>query len=103
MNVPACFRCRECRALARAIEAAWRTDHHELRTRLRDVADSSGRDLMEFGIHWVFSLAAMPDEEMRALLETHRPRFALAMRKAAEHERTSGHSLKAWWTVLQYG
>jgi len=49
--------CKECRRLERALRAAQRADHRALRTRLRDVAASSGRDFFQFGVRWVFSVA----------------------------------------------
>jgi len=96
------FPCEECRDIAQALRAAWREDHRDLRSRFEGVAATSGRDAREFGIEWVFSVASMPDEQMKALLTSHRPRFAEATRRRQEHEAASGHSLRAWWMLLQY-
>jgi hypothetical protein len=73
-----------------------------LRTRLRSVAASSGRDFVQFGIRWVCSVAAMPEDEMKVLLRSHYPKFAEANRRREEHEAASGHSLKGWWMLSQY-
>ena len=94
--------CEECLRLVRVLEAARRADNQALRTRLRSVAASSGRDFVEFGIGWVFSVAAMPEDEMKVLLQSHYPRLAEANRKREEHEAASGHSLKGWWMLSQY-
>ena len=101
-NLPAELQCAECLRLVRALEAARRADNLALRTRLRSVAASSGRDVVQFGVGWVFSVAAMPDDEMKALLQSHYPKFAEANRKREEHEAASGHSLKGWWMLSQY-
>jgi hypothetical protein len=102
-NLPAEYQCQECLRLARALQAARRADNHALRTRLRSVAASSGRDFVQFGIRWVFSVAAMPEDEMKVLLQSHYPKFAEANRKREEHEAASGHSLKGWSTVFRFG
>jgi len=96
------FACAECRDIARALRTAWRDDHRALRTRFEAVAASSGRDARQFGIGWVFSVASMPDDEMKALIDSHHPRFADAARRRDDHEAATGHSLKAWWVLLQY-
>jgi hypothetical protein len=94
--------CAECRRLVRALEMAWRADNQELRARLRLVAESSGRDASEFGVGWVFSIARMPDDEMRALLDSHYPQLAEVKRRSQDHETATGHSLKAWWMASNY-
>jgi hypothetical protein len=101
-NLPAESQCAECLRLVRTLEAARRADTHALRTRLRSVAASSGRDFVQFGIGWVFSIAAMPEDEMKVLLHSHYPMLAEANRKRAQHEAASGHSLKGWWMLSQY-
>lgn len=70
---------------------------------MQDLAVASGRDLLQVGVGWVFSVATMPDDEMATLLELHYPTLAEAERKRAEHERVSGHSLKAWRILPNYG
>ena len=94
--------CAECRAIVRALQTAWQDDKQALRARLRDVADTSGRSPAEFAVGWVFSLATMPDEEMRGLLDAHYPHVAEANRTRAAHEAATGHALKGWWMLLQY-
>lgn len=50
----------------------------------------------------MFSLAEMPDEEMRVLLDAHYPRVSAARQQSEAHETATGHSLKGWWVALQY-
>ena len=102
MPMPAEFKCAECLRLVRMLEAARRADKQALRTRLRSVAASSDRDFVQFGIGWVFSITAMPEDEMKVLLHSHYPKLAEANRKREEHEAASGHSLKGWWMLSQY-
>jgi len=94
--------CAECLRIAKALRGAWRADAQKLRAKVRDAAVSSGRDPREFGIGWVFSVARMPDEEMRALLEAHYPTVAETTRRREEHEKLTGHSLKAWSMFSSY-
>jgi len=42
-------------------------------------------------------------QQMRALLDAHYPRVAEASRLRERHEAASGHSLKGWWILSQYG
>jgi hypothetical protein len=97
--------CPECEVIANALQAAWRHDTDVLRGRVVDVAQASGVDVMAFDVHWVFSLAAMPDADMKALLEFHYPQVREAMNRREEHERASGHSVMGtvWWTPRSYG
>ncbi len=69
---------------------------------MRDAAASAGRELKEFGISWVFSVAGMPDDEKDVLLKSHYPTVAEVTRKREEHENATGHSLKGWETFLNY-
>jgi len=96
------FQCDECWKIARALREASRDDHLALRGRLRDVARASGRDIKQFGVDWVYSVAAMPDDEMKALLDAHHPHLAEVTRQRLAHEAASGHSLKGWWMAFQY-
>jgi hypothetical protein len=96
------LQCGECRKIVRALYEASRDDRLALRSRLGKVARASGRDIQQFGIDWVFSIAAMPDDEMKALMDAHHPHLAEATRLRLEHEAASGHSLKGWWIALQY-
>ena len=100
---PAGVQCAECGRLARALRIAWRADNRALRARLCDVAVTSGRDVRQLGMGWVFSVATMPDEEMRVVLESHYPRVAEATRKREAHETASGHCLKGWWMLFHDG
>jgi len=99
---PSVFECPECQRLVRSLRSAWRDDARALRTRLEQAADSRGRDARQFAVRWVFSVAEMPDAEMRALLDTHYPKVADANRKREAHETASGHSLEGWWALSQY-
>jgi hypothetical protein len=85
-----------------SLQAAWRTDNQTLRSKLSDVAATSGRDFRQLGLRWVFSVAEMPDEEMRTLLESHYPKVAEAKQRREEHEKASGHSLSGWYMFLHY-
>ena len=62
----------------------------------------AGCSCRQVGLKWVFSLAAMPDEEMRVLLDAHYPKVTAARQESEEHETATGHSLKGWWAALQY-
>ena len=99
---PSVFECAQCRRLVHALRTAWRDDARALRTRLEQAADSRGRDARQFAVRWVFSVAEMPDSEMKALLDTHYPKTADANRKREVHEAASGHSLDGWWAFPQY-
>lgn len=105
LKLPPPTTCLECRHIARALQTAWRLDADVLRARLVDVAQASRVDVFEFDIHWVFSLATMPDAEMKSLLESHYPKVREAMQQRSEHERLSGHSVmwQGWWTAPPYG
>jgi hypothetical protein len=100
-NAPG-FQCDECWRIARALFKATREDRVALRSRLGEVAHASGRDIQQFGVNWVFSVASMPDDEMKALMDAHHPHLAEATRRRIEHEAASGHSLKGWWMAMQY-
>ena len=101
-NLPPGVQCEECLKVIRALKVAWRADNQALRTRLRRVATSSGRDLRQFGVEWVMSVATMPDDEMKVLLESHYPRVAEAERLREEHETATGHTMKGWWMAQHY-
>ena len=99
---PSVFSCDECRRLVRALRTAWRDDSRALRTRFSQTAGAAGRDVRQFTVGWIFSVATMPDDEMKALLDTHYPKVADANRKREAHETESGHSLNGWWVLSQY-
>jgi hypothetical protein len=96
-KLPARVPCAECLKIAVALQVALRADNQTLRIKLREVADRSGRDFRQFGLRWVFSVATMPDEEMKVLLESHYPKVAEARRTREQHEKASGHSLSGWY------
>ena len=94
--------CAECLRIGLALQAARRADKQALRAKFREVADKSGRDVREFGLTWVFSVANMPDEDMKLLLESHYPTLAKAKRRREEHEKASGHSPHGWYMLTHY-
>jgi hypothetical protein len=102
---PPSFTCKQCERIVLQMQDAWTSDLQELRTRLEDIALSSGRDLSKLGISWIFSIAEMPDDEMQALLQSHYPRVAEARRSKERHEAATGHSitLHGPWTHHPYG
>jgi hypothetical protein len=87
------FTCVECDGIAGALRAAWRGDKRELIARLREVAASSGRDTHHLAISWVFSVASMPEHEMKTLLDSHYPRLTQATQQRDKHRQASGHSV----------
>jgi hypothetical protein len=95
-NLPPSFACKECETIATDLQNAWKSDLEDLRARLEGVAISSGRDPQKMGLHWIFSIAEMPDDELQALLRSHYPRVAETRRKKKEHEGTTGHSVFEW-------
>src|SRR5262249_47735188 len=100
---PPLHHCEECSKIARALRVALQADTRELRTRARDVAVSTGRELRQFSVVSVFSVAAMPDNKLKTSPDSHSPRVAEASRLRDAHETATGHSLKAWWVLSQYG
>jgi len=101
-QLPTTFQCEECRAIARSLQDAWRADNDALREKFRNVAVCSGRKVRQFAVDWVFSVATMPDDEMKVLLDAHYPTVIEVDRKREAHEFATGHSLKSWRTLLQY-
>ena len=99
------FGCEECLRIASALRAAWQTDKRALRDKLQSVAASSGRDPDQLRLGWVSSIAAMPDDEMRTLLDAHYPTVARVNRDRASHEAATGHvvPLHAGWVLAAYG
>ena len=102
-SMPTRVPCDECLRILRALRSAWQADSEVLHAKAHAVARSTGRGVRQFSIAWVFSVATMPDGEMRALLDAHYPRVAEASRLREQHEAASGHSLKGWWILSQYG
>jgi hypothetical protein len=101
-QLPTRFQCEECRAIARSLQDAWRADNDVLRAKVRNVAVCSGRNVGQFAVDWVFSVATMPDEEMKVLLDSHYPTVIEVDRKREAHEIATGHSLKSWRMLLHY-
>lgn len=89
-----CFMCEECGRIARAMQRAWRTDNERVRSKMQSVATASGRDIGQMRIGWVRSIASMPEDQMRALLDSHDPEFADIKRRRAEHECATGHRVR---------
>jgi len=100
--LPTGFRCEECRRLVRELKAARDADCQTLRRKFQEMSTASGRDLRHVGISWVRSVATMPDDEMKALLESHYPASAEAQQKCTQHEAATGHSVKAWYMLSNY-
>ena len=73
MPFPLDFRCAECERISRELRAAFLIDAKEVKGRLRETAESSGRDVERFRTAWVQSVAKMPEQEMRTLLRAHYP------------------------------
>jgi hypothetical protein len=105
LKLPPSATCPECRQIARALQAAWRHDADVLRARLVDAAYASGKEVLEFDLHWVLSLAGMPDEELKGLLDLHYPQVKAAMTQRTEHEQLTGHTVmwNVWWTPQGHG
>ncbi len=92
-DVPRIVDCHECCAILRALLDSFHVDQHEIRRRLQETADASGRELTEMRNAWVASVAKMPPEELRTLMRAHYPRAVEARRKKLEHETLTGHSV----------
>ena len=105
MESPLTFRCEECERIARDLRLALRADTRALRAKMHEVAAASGRNVQQLKVGWVFSIANMPDEEMKAVLASHYPEVARARRRRDEHEGATGHSvpLHGWSSHSFYG
>ena len=68
-------------------------DHREVRKRLQETAQASGRGLEEMRKVWVESVSKMSPDEIHTLMRAHYPRCTEARRKKAEHEAATGHSV----------
>ena len=104
-KLPPSFSCKQCQEIARSLQDGWKSDLQALQARVKDVAISSGRDPQRVVLHWVFSMAGMPDDEMQTLLLSHYPRVAEAQRNKEQHETATGHSviLHGQWMLYPYG
>jgi hypothetical protein len=99
MRHPSC-ECQECEKLAQDLREAWKADRRALQARLEAVAAASGRDSQRMKVDWIFSIAEMPDDETRVLLEAQYPRVAEARRNQERHRAITGHWLGSrGWTV----
>ena len=87
------FECEECGAVLEALLNSFHVDLREVRHRLRETADATGRSIEEMRDAWVSSVAKMAPDEKQTLLRAHYPRCADARRKKAEHEALTGHSV----------
>src|SRR5437867_738857 len=100
-NVPYDFKCEECGAILRALLDSFHVDMKELRRRLRETAQASGRSVEEMRNVWLSSVSSMPVAEMQTLMRAHYPRAAEARRRKAEHEALTGHSVHVHgWPVV---
>jgi hypothetical protein len=72
---------------------------------MQQVAAASGRNIQQLKMGWVFSIANMPDDEMKTVLESHYPEVARVRRLCDEHEGATGHSvlLHGWSSSSLYG
>jgi hypothetical protein len=86
------FHCSECRALVHDFQNAWEADHSEMRARFGEAAQAGDRDPRTFLLHWVMSVAQMPDDEFEALQTLRYPGVAEVRRRWTEHEARSGHA-----------
>ena len=94
MPLPPNFACAECERIFRELRAAFLSDAQEVKERLREMAESSGRDVDTLRTAWVRSVAQMPAQELRTLLGAHYPRAIEARQHKAEHEAATGHSVR---------
>ena len=79
-------------ALSIDFRHAWEADRSEMRARIRQTAEAGNRDPQRFLLHWVMSLAQMPDDECEALQTLRYPRVAEVRRRWSKHEVRSGHA-----------
>lgn len=87
------FTCPECGAILRALLDEFHADQRQVRVRLRDTAEASGRTVDEMRTRWVNLLGAMSADEQQTLMKAHYPRAMEARRRKTEHETLTGHSV----------
>jgi len=87
------FECAECADILRTLLNDFHVDHRELRRRLRETADASGRSVEQMRNALIASVGKMPPDERKTLVKAHYPRTAEARRRKAEHETLTGHSV----------
>jgi hypothetical protein len=102
VSYPEGWSCPECQRLARQLQEAWQSDQRDIRARLRETAEASGREPEVFLRGWVMSLARMPDDEFESLQWARYARVAEVRRQWQEHEKASGHSgpIDSWRGAL---
>jgi len=83
--------CDECGTILREFRDALQRDEQELKDRLHQTANASGRAPDEMRLMWVSSVANAPTDEMHAIIRAQYPRIADLRQKQAEHESRSGH------------
>src|SRR6266700_4678528 len=93
--------CHECGAIQREFRDALQRDEQELKNRLHQTANASGRAPDEMRLTWVSSVANAPTDEMHAIIRAQYPRLADLRQKQAEHESHTGHSVfrDGWQTM----
>jgi hypothetical protein len=93
--------CDQCGIILRELRNAAQLDEQDLRRRLRQTADGSGREPDEMRLAWVSSVANMPADEMRTAMRAQYPRTSDVRRKQEEHESRTGHSVfrDGWRTM----
>jgi hypothetical protein len=81
---------------------SFRADQQEVKTRLSDMAEATGRSVEEMRDVWLASIGKLPDGESQTLRLAHYPRSADARRRRLEHESSTGHKvyLHAWHTLI---
>ena len=90
---PPDFSCAECAVILRALLDEFHADQRQVRARLLETAEASGRTVDEMRTRWINSLGAMPADEQPAMMKAHYPRSVEARRRKNEHETLSGHSV----------
>src|SRR5438067_1535468 len=102
LNHPTNFHCRECGAILLDLRNSFQADQLEVKARLSETAQATGRSLEEMRDVWLASIGKLPDDEFQTLRHAHYPRSADARRRRLEHERSTGHRvyLHAWQTLL---
>jgi DNA-binding transcriptional regulator YbjK len=93
--------CEECGAILREFREAVKQDEQALKSRLRNVANASGRDEDAMRLAWISSVASAPGNEMQTIMRAQFPRIEDMRRKQAEHEARSGHAVfrDGWRTM----
>jgi hypothetical protein len=92
-KIPLDFECAECGEILRALLNEFHVDHREVRTRLGETAEASGRSLTEMRDAWIASVGKMRPDEQMTLMKAHYPRTSAARHRKKEHETLTGHSV----------